>query len=561
MRMPKLRKSNRRARPEPIAAEPRDEPRPGGASLGPAGAFADWASATFSGRTVAVSVDDDLIRVVVLKGELVTSWGSIGARPIEGMEDWSGADPHMDEASWSASQLTGLLSDLPQGTGRVVVALPHRSSMSRRLRIPGVKRKYREGLIASEIAETVPFHVEDIDISWADRRPPAPDGAQAGEAPETSGRRDVFAEASVKATVDEEIARLRSAGLRPRAGYSRATALASAVGLDGCLIVDMGERSASVVLVEDGAAVVVHQIEFGNGSGNHSPERVVATAVERVAAYHGPEADGDTLPPIVLTGMVDDDPELLLRVEASAGRRVIAFDPKLRYPGHFPASEYAVNLGLVLADRAREKGKKAGGAPRLSLLSERHLPPAFPVVKAVAVVALLALAYGAYAFADMTDDLAASVATLRAEEADLSRDARLHRLELAGVDTARRRAQEAAALAAAVDLAITDFDRHAEYLVDRALGAAVAAQDSGVRISTLLKEGESFKVSGSAPTFDSTSIFADRLIETGLYSSADLLSVEKGGGDVTFNLIAHFAPDEPQNTGPAGTPEAAATAR
>ncbi len=548
-----------------------DSNAPGRSLTWSGSAVGDWVSTTLSGRTVTVSVDD-VIRVAVFEGERVVSWGTIDTRPLEAFgpvpNPANGTELATEPQAWSAQQLAELLSDLPTSAGRVVIALPHRSSVPRRMQIPNVKRKYRGPLVVSEVTDSLPFRAEDVDVSWRDR--PAADVETSSvldlpedrEHKESQERRDVFAEAAVKTAIDDEVDRFKSAGLRPRAGFSRATALAAAVGLNSCLVVDMGARSASVVLVEEGMPGVVHQVDVGRASnGVASPERVVAVAVERVTAYRGSgtnvgTGDGTGEPPVVLTGLVSDDPELLLRVEASAGRRVVAFDPGFDYPGHFPANEYGVNLGLAAADadRARTERRRSG-VTRLNLLGKRHLPPAFPIVKVAAAAALALLAFGVFSFTELTDTTRDTVASLSAQEADLGRKARVHRLELAGVETAKRQAQEAVSLAAAVDLAVADFDREAATLVERAIRALDAADEAEVALSFLVKQGETFKLMGSAATFEAPSTFADGLVRTGLFASVQLQSVEKVGDSVTFNVVAIFASDE-EHLGEASPPAA-----
>jgi hypothetical protein len=163
-------------------------------------------------------------------------------------------------------------------------------------------------------------------------------------------------------------------------------------------------------------------------------------------------------------------------------------------------------------------------------------------------------------FTGLVGSTETTVATLSAQEADLGSRARVHRLELASVTAAKRQAEDAATLAAAVDLAVADFDREAAKLVNRATRTLDAAGDAGVALPSLVKEGDSFKLVGSAATFDAPSEFAESLVRTGLFASANVLSVEKGGESVSFNMVAAFVSDVPK-AGPLGEASSPAAVR
>jgi hypothetical protein len=76
-------------------------------------------------------------------------------------------------------------------------------------------------------------------------------------------------------------------------------------------------------------------------------------------------------------------------------RPVVAIKPPIRYPEDFPVSEYATNLGLLLADRgtnATQGSEPSGNAHPLNLLPRRHQPKAVPVFPVAVFIVLILLA-------------------------------------------------------------------------------------------------------------------------------------------------------------------------
>ena len=192
----------------------------------------------FRRRTVTVDADQGFLRVVAFIGRQVVAWGTA---PL-------GSDAESDgvsEAGGDAGRLRWLLQELPFKNGRLVTALPTNAPLVRHLRLPKMRRRYVTQVILSEIADTIPFDMEEVERSWVQRRTDAGHEAMAVVVP--------------KEAVDGHVKLLREAGRPPAATYARASALASGVGVQDAVMIDLGTVSVDIVLVREGSPRVTHR--------------------------------------------------------------------------------------------------------------------------------------------------------------------------------------------------------------------------------------------------------------------------------------------------------------
>ena len=334
-------------------------------------------SQIFSRRNVTLTLKDGVIRAVVFKGRKVVTWGtaSLADKPLAEADD-----PDAQEKGQN-DHVRVFLRELGVGHGRVVTDLPLHTALTRHLPLPKIGRRYLEQVILSEVSETIPFSVEEMDLAWHVR---SNDTGQ-----------EALTVAVSKEAIDDHVRLMKESGIRIKAIYSKAAALAHACALSDGIVAHLEPSRGEFVLVRQWVPRAVYQMKLPES--DTSPQQFaeeVSRAVEHVAGYHqhvGP-GDGSRPLPVVLTGQLSSKSSLVEALQQALQRDVLPFEPPMEYPDHFHPSEYAANLGLALADQSRTKPRSSTsshGVPSVNLLPERHLPRSLPVRPTAIFVALL----------------------------------------------------------------------------------------------------------------------------------------------------------------------------
>jgi hypothetical protein len=194
----------------------------------------DW---TPRKQTVTLSIERDVIRVVVFKGKAVVAWGlaaqeegassaELETPPPDEKPDEVSSASHLQEllsglGTQSGGRLWELLNKIGIRQGRVVMDLSLYTTLMRRLRIPKVRGKYLQPVVTSEVLDSIPFDEDEVDLAWTlDKNDEEP---------------SVFAIALPKQRVNSQVSLMKEAGLIPAAAYSKAAALALASGVPNAI--------------------------------------------------------------------------------------------------------------------------------------------------------------------------------------------------------------------------------------------------------------------------------------------------------------------------------------
>lgn len=514
---------------EPHRASPRALPQKGGAwSLQRLG---HGISQSLRRCTTTLSVENGVVRVVVVKGREVLAWGTVNLEEEREGEEESIAQ---DQDERDADRLQALLKELHVRRGRLVTDLPLYTPLMRRLQLPKIRRGYLEQVVLSEVTETIPFSQDEVDITWQYRR--------------NGTDQEVFAIAVPKKTVDDHVRLLKKANIRPAAAYSKAMALAFTAGVPDAIVAHLGPSQATIFLVRGKAPLVVHQVELPEGdTGPQEQAEAVARAVELVDSYYQPfdsKDEGQPLP-VVLSGQLTRRAPLVEALQHLLEREVLPFASPFVYPDHFPPSEYAANLGLALADRARTKARgklPKQKAPSVNLLSERHLPQPLPIRPVAAFVALLLFAIVAFNTTAPVDAVVSTTAELSTRLATLQRQERLHQLSLSHARTIEKRTQAVNQLADGSESLLVDLQDQMYTFLVRADTLTQKALPPNVELSTFLLEGDSFVLTGTAYTYQDAFYYRENLRASRFFTNVNILQIMASEtASVTFHLKASVA--------------------
>lgn len=469
-------------------------------------------------RTMALTVESGIVRIVVFQGKEIIAWGT--ANPEE---DFHATGPDIGALDGGyAPRLYSLLSKLEFRRLRLITELPLYTPLMRHLKLAKVRgRRFLQQIVTSEVIQTIPFTEFEVDITWQIKK--------------TDSGLEMFATSVPKDMVDNHVQVLKDANLQPLGTYPRAVALAFACGIDNVLAVHLMASEAAIVLVHDSVARVVHRLRFPEDAlVSHEQAEVIARGIEQVTSHYRNVDSSDDVStfPIVLTGQMAAETILTESLQETTDQEILSFQPPVLYPDHFPPSEYAANIGLALADRARTKnGKKVSRnkGPAVNLLSERHLPTPLPMATIAAFVTLLLFGVAAIGTTGEVNTMALEAATLSTEVKNLERQVRIHRLSEGQLRTLEDFTQSAVDLAIGLETRLTQLRGAVDDLLAQKEAITVDAPPSDLRVVTAVLEGGEFAISGNASSYEDVIRYTANLRETGLFSSVKITRLASTG--------------------------------
>lgn len=487
-------------------------------------------------RTVTLSVEKDVARVVVFKGRKITAWGSA---PLEAATP-AGDDPEnlgaFSQPSPPLSNLLDqlgirhggrwrdLLDQLGMRSGRVVMDFTLYTTLMRFLQVPRIRGRYFEPMVVSEVLEAIPFDEDEVDITW--------------HLLKGSDSQSVFAVSLPKEKVDRQVRLLKEGGLIPAAAYSKANVLALAAGVPSAIVVHLEPTQAAIVLINNGAPQVVHQLEFGDqGSTPEDQSDGIARAIDQVAGYDqnidlGEQSDRL---PVIFTGKnsaADSPVAQILR--STLSWEVHPFAPPLQYPEDFPLEEYATNMGLFLADRVEGRNKREDSAPSvpsLDLLPRRHRPKPLPVFQAAIFLTLALLAFHPFDFTQWVNDKQLQAQTVDRSLRDLRTQEQQHNLILARHEENQTGFDQAQAQGMALRTLQEDLNEDMDTLLTRLTIITRDAKPDYITLTTIAPLGSDWSVRGSAPTYQEALKYAADLKAYPIFEDARAIQVQ--GTDAT----------------------------
>ena len=472
---------------------------------------------TFLRPTMTLSFEDGLIRMVVLQGSKVVDWAT--ATPPDDPADGGLQSDAPDEVYVEC--LRKLLADHGAERCRLVTDIPLYASLLRHLSFPAIQRRYLAGAVLSEVAETIPFATDEVDVTWRIWK--------------TEAAQNVFAIAVPRDVIDGHVRLLEEAGVRPVATYSKAVALAFASGATDRVVIHLTPSRAAIVLLRGGMPLVVNHLTLTEGESDFQRQAEgIMDAVERTVGYDrsyrvsDAAGEGRTLP-VTLTGHLPEDGGLGESVRALASGEISDCKPPLDYPSEFSPSEYAVNLGLALSDRASRRGLLRKGNVPFNLLPRRHLPRPLPVVPVALTLLSLLMVATAFGTTEYVANVESNAVRLSAELADLGRENRINVLHAKAM---QERLREIRPVTEGLEPHLDELGRRIEVLQTQLETITDLAPPEGVMIPSLAPQDDEILVSGTAPTFEHVLEYAANLDGSGLFSE---VAIEKVEGSVIMN--------------------------
>jgi Tfp pilus assembly protein PilN len=488
-------------------------------------------------KTITLSSDMGIIRVVVFQGRDVIAWGATKPGEATNVSEPDAVSP--EERNMAA--LLELLDELQvhrerpaQGVAsyavrlkkalepfgfrrtRVVMDLPLYDTLVRNLQLPRVSQSYLEPMVISEVVESIPFSRGEVDIAWHTRR--------------LGPMQSVFAVATPRDRLDRQVGLLKGAGIPPTAGYARAEALAFAGGVADGILVHLESSHASVVLVQASLPRVVHQVTFAAGEdGDQARAELLARAVDQVSGYYHTLGAGDESGawPVVMTGQFTQPLAAALR--RLSHRRAVTFVPALAWPDEFRPEDYAPNLGLFLAYEARPRDPsrvvKHPWVP-LNLLAERHLPRMVPVTPVAVFVTLLLLWLHPFDVSGHVSAKLVATSSLAGQVEVLKTRVQQHRTNQTQEKAIQKEIQDLTQQSKVLQLHLDELATSMDTLLVRLETMSATALPAGVTLNSLVQRADGFTLVGTAHSYDQALAYAANLRTSGLFSDARVLKVD-----------------------------------
>lgn len=207
------------------------------------------------------------------------------------------------------------------------------------LNLPRVKASIQREAILREIRREMPLPLEELYVLWQ---------ALGGR----DGGQDFFAVGIAHHPVEAVAETLAEAGIRHAVMDLKPLALARAAQRRNALVVSLEPDYFEVVLVVDGAPVVIHSVTpRGEGATIEDNVRRLAEELSRTVRFHNdlhPDSAFDPSTPLLLAGELSDDATTMKLIQKETGYPVEPLVPSMQFPAGLPVAEYAANVGLAL---------------------------------------------------------------------------------------------------------------------------------------------------------------------------------------------------------------------
>ncbi len=279
-----------------------------------------------------IDFDGRTVRLLVTKGDEILHWASA---TVSGELMNQGLILKPDEI---AGEILGLLGSNGNPRRRFVTSLTGHRAASRVLTLPKVKSKFLNEAVRRKAKQEMPLPMDETYLSW-----------KVIEA--ANGQMRVYAFAVPRIVIDRQVETLKAAKLKLRAMDLKPLALARVVEDPNCIIANLEDQSAGVVLVVNGTPEIIRSVpQTAEEAGPEERVEKLAQELSRTVQFYDEghreyPLDPDTK--VYATGLLLEGENIRALLAARTPYEVVLPAPSMQFPEEFPIASFSANLGLA----------------------------------------------------------------------------------------------------------------------------------------------------------------------------------------------------------------------
>lgn len=286
---------------------------------------------------LSLSIEGMSLKLLACRGQRVSAWAIIPLNPrlLRG--------GFVADRQQVASVIKAAVSKKEfSNQRRVLASLPAFHSVCRPLELRNLRKVRPEVVIPQLARRDMGYSAENNLLFWQPLK-------------NYGVHRRFFVISVPKEPVITLVETLKLAGLRPDKIETTTFALSRAVNQSQAIITAVEANSLHSIIMRDTIPLTSQSTFWGEAPRDiESLPPLVADTLERIITFHNESNPDNPLPPdipVYLFGSaLSLNPDIISAVETILGRPVSEFEPPILYPPHFPKTELAVNIGLVLKE-------------------------------------------------------------------------------------------------------------------------------------------------------------------------------------------------------------------
>jgi len=288
----------------------------------------------FKRERLTLSLEDTEVRALVVQGQRMLHWERLPL-PADVLRNGQVLQP----ASFGQA-VARLIKRAGGSRKNITVSLGGQRALVRIFDLPSVPLRLLEETVNRTARRELPLSLEELYLSWQ------------VISEQNATRTQVFALGIPRDVLDSFVDGLRRAGVRPRVMDLKPLALVRAANLPDVLLVDVEEKTESVVLVRGFIPYIVRSVAQPGGSSRALAERaeLVVADIQRTLDFYGSTGGAARhpawSPSVCLTGALGGEEEIRARI--AAHWPLVDPAPPVAAPRDLPLLPYLVNIGLAL---------------------------------------------------------------------------------------------------------------------------------------------------------------------------------------------------------------------
>ena len=475
----------------------------------------------FARTRIAVSIENNALRIVALKGDRIVAWET-QPMPAEAVKDGVLAEPGIFQETVmdAVVRMRGI-------KGEISVCLSGNRVLFRNITLPPLKGKLLNEAIAREARRELPVEMGQLHLF-----------SQVYLA--AKDRLEVLLVGVRKETYDSVYEALKAVKIKPQDWELKPIALMRAVGKKDVVILDVSPDSADLVLVINGVPELVRSMPTPEFLSVEDRATRLATDVAQSVEYFRANQTKyvwDPETPIVLMGEIAGNQAFFHNFGIACAMPLEQFKTHLKSPTRFPSGIYAAAIGVALKKGKLKAAKTGPAAIDFPILPSQYKAKSLPF-KTVAVAGSLAMV-ATFLF-PMFQSVASANEKLDTKQAELTRlqvQATTAREILGKRNDIQKQTDEAKKLAASIRDEKSSLDALGIY-ISQDLFTAISFAPPGIRVSTFATKGTQETLAGDASNNATVINYAQLLEKSGKFDKVLITSLltrtmtTEGGEDV-----------------------------